>query len=223
MKRNKIKLIDITNIRFSPEFEFEVSNKIDAEKLIERGKTLKGWNIKFDASLDNGIELSPSNSNKLYYNEDSLLQIKEILALCRVYKAKALPNCGLHVHINAKNMTDKQILTIINEWIHKQNFIVKRFNISKERLENTCKLLPREELYKLTEKMIHEYRNDSDYNFKSYKYLDDKYRSLNVNHLPVNDYGTLEFRLFPATLNFKEIKSIVYFLLNFIKDSLERE
>jgi hypothetical protein len=32
----EIKLIDITKIRFSPEFEFELPAKIDADKLIER-------------------------------------------------------------------------------------------------------------------------------------------------------------------------------------------
>jgi hypothetical protein len=44
-KKNKskeeIKLIDIKRIRYSPELEIELPAKIDAEKLIERGKTLR--------------------------------------------------------------------------------------------------------------------------------------------------------------------------------------
>ena len=136
----EIKLIDITKLRFSPEFEFELPAKIDADKLIERGRTLKGWEIKNDGSLTNGIELSPENSNHLYYNKEDLMQIKEILALCRVYKSKARPSCGLHIHINVKNLSDKQILSIIREWVHRQKYIAKRFKISKERLDDTCKL-----------------------------------------------------------------------------------
>src|SRR3989304_3900672 len=96
-KKQEIKLIDYTKIRFSPEFEFELPAKTDADKLIERGKTLNGWKIKADYSLTNGVELSPKNSNHLYYNDDSLMQIKEVLALLRVYRAKALPSCGLHL------------------------------------------------------------------------------------------------------------------------------
>src|SRR3989304_6698950 len=111
-KKQEIKLIDITKIRYSPEFEFELPAKVDADKLIERGKTLKGWEIKGDGSLDNGIELSPENSNHLYYNDDSLMQIKEVLALVRVYRGKAKSTCGLHIHINVKNLSDKKILTI---------------------------------------------------------------------------------------------------------------
>lgn len=222
-KEDKIKLIKIETIRFSPEFEFELPAKTDSDRLIERGKTLKGWEIKSDGSLQNGIELSPENSNHLFYNEDSFMQIKEILALVRVYRGKALPTCGLHLHINVKNLSDKQILTIIKEWIHRQKYVAKRFCVSKERLSETCKLLPKNELHKLTEKSIHQFRNQNNYSFHSYGYIDEKYYSLNISHLPKNDYQTIEFRLFSATTNFREIKEAIYFVLTFIKDSLERE
>jgi hypothetical protein len=151
------------------------------------------------------------------------MQIKEILALCRVYKAKALPSCGLHLHFSVKSMTDKQILTIIKEWVHRQKYIAKRFKVSKERLEDTCKLLPKSELHKLTEKEIHQFRNNLRTSFRSYGYLDEKYYSLNACHLPKQDYQTLEFRLFSSTTNFREIKEAIYFTLTFLKDSLERE
>lgn len=222
-KDDKIQLVDIGKIRFAPEFEFELPAKIDADKLIERGKTLKGWEIKHDGSLENGIELSPENSNHLYYNDDSLMQIKEVLALCRVYRAKAKPNCGLHIHINVKNLSDKQILSLIHEWIHKQKFIAKRFGVSKERVDDTCKLLPKSNLHKLTQKEIHAFRNNERNSFRSYSYLDEKYYSLNATHLPKHDYQTMEFRLFSSTTNFKEIKEAIYFTLNFIKEALERD
>jgi len=222
-KEKKIKLIKIESIRFSPEIEVELPAKQDADKLIDRGRTLKGWELKYDGSLNNGIEISPENRNHLYYNEDSLMQIKEVLALVRVYRGKAKDTCGLHIHINVKNLSDKQILNIITEFIHRQKFLAKKFKVSKERLENTCKLIPKSELHHLTEKQIHEYRNQENYNFRNFNYLDDKYHSLNANHMSKGDYGTLEFRLFGGTLNFREIKERIYWTLNFIKDALERE
>jgi hypothetical protein len=222
-KEKEIKLIDITKIRFSPEFEFELPAKTDADKLIDRGKTLKSWEIKSDGSLQNGIELSPENSNHLFYNEESLLQIKEILALCRVYRVKAKPTCGLHIHINARNLSDKQILNIIKEWEARQKYIAKRFKISKERLSETCKFLPKTEIHKLNEKQIHQFRNNNNYSFNSYGYITEKYYSLNVSHLPKNDYQSIEFRMFSSTTNFKEIKSIIYFILTFLQEALERE
>lgn len=221
--KDKIQLLNINKIRFSPEFEFEMPSSSISEKLIERGRTLRGWEIKSDGSLNSGIELSPENKNHLYYNEESLMQIKEVLALVRVYRGKAKPTCGLHWHIDAKKFTDKQVLNIVREWIHRQKFIFKRFNVSKERLEQTCKMLPKSELHNLTEKVIHQFRNQEDYRLRSYGYLDEKYYSLNISHLPKNDYQTIEFRSFESTTNFKEIKSIIYFILNFIKDACERE
>jgi hypothetical protein len=222
-KKEEIRLVDIKKIRYAPELEIELPAKIDADKLITRGKTLKGWEIKYDGSLENGIELSPENSNHLYYNQDSLMQIKEVLALVRVYRGRALPSCGLHIHINVKNLTDKQILTIVKEWVHKQRFVAKKFHVHKSRLEDTCKLLPKSELYKLTEKEIHSFRNNLRTSFRNYSYLDEKYYSLNVNHLPKNEYQTIEFRLFGGTVNFREIKEAIYWTLCFVRDSLERE
>jgi len=227
MKKNKkriiVKLIDIKTIRYSPELEIELPAKIDADRLIERGRTLKGWEIKHDGSLENGIELSPENGNHLYYNEDSLMQIKEVLALVRVYRGKAKDTCGLHIHVNVRNLSDKQILTIVKEWVHKQQFIAKKFKVSKERLGNTCKLLPKSELHKLTEKEIHSFRNNVRTSFRTYGYVDEKYYSLNVSHLPKTDYQTIEFRLFGGTVNFREIKETIYWVLCFVKDCLERE
>ena len=223
IKKEEIKLIDIKRIRYAPELEIELPAKIDADKLIDRGKTLKGWEIKADGSLNNGIELSPENANHLYYNEDSLMQIKEVLALVRVYKGKAMPTCGLHIHINVRNLTDRQILTIIKEWVHKQRFVAKKFHVNKDRIENTCKLLPKSELHKLTEKEIHSFRNNLRTTFRNYSYLEEKYYSLNASHLPKTDYQTIEFKCFSGSVNYREIKEAIYFVLNFIKESLERE
>jgi hypothetical protein len=228
MKKNKskekeIKLIDITKIRYSPEFEFEMPSGKISEKLIERGRTLQGWELKNDGSLNSGIEISPENNNHLFYNEDSLMQIKEILALVRVYRGKSLPTCGLHLHVDMKKFSDKQVLSVIKEWVHRQKYIAKRFGVSKIRLEETCKLLPKSELHKLTEKEIHAVRNNLRTSFKGYGYLDEKYYSLAAIHLPKNDYGTLEFRCFESTTNFKEIKSIIYFVLTFCQEAMERE
>jgi hypothetical protein len=224
VKEKEIKLVDIKTIRFAPELEVELPAKKDAQRLIDRGRTLKGWEIKSDGSLDNGIELSPENPNHLYYNEDDLMQIKEVLALVRVHKGFInKKTCGLHIHVNVKNLSDKQILNIIKEWIHRQRYIVKRFKVHPDRLTETCKLLPKSELHHLTEKAVHQFRTKEDYSFRNYGYIDEKYYSLNVSHMGKGDYGTVEFRLFSGTLNFKEIKSAIYFTLNFVKDCLERE
>ena len=224
MKSN-IKLINISKIRFAMELEVEFPNSKNSQKLIDRHRVLEGWEIDTDGSLENGAEYRPKRSNHLYWNEESLIQIKEILALIKVHRGKINKTCGLHLHINTKNFTDKQILTIIKEFIIKQKYIVKRFEVHADRLESTCRLLPRENLNKLTERQINNYRKQTQtWSYDGYNGLmDEKYNALNITHLRQGDYGTLEFRLFDGTLSYKKLKSQIEWTLNFIKDCLERE
>jgi hypothetical protein len=222
--KKQIRLVKISSIRFSPEIEVEFPLSKDSQKLIDRHKLLTGWELDFDGSLENGAEYRPKRSNHLFWNEESLTQLKEVLALIRVHRGRVSSKAGLHIHINVKNLSSKQILTIIQEWIHKQRFIVKKFEVHKERLESMCKLLPKEGLKKLTAKQIDNFRNNDDsWNFRYYDYFQEKYYSLNITHLSKGDYGTLEFRLFNASLNYKKLKECIYWTLSFIKDSLERE
>jgi hypothetical protein len=225
MRKNKqIRLVKISSIRFSPEIEVEFPHSKDSQKLIDRHRVLQGWEIDSDGSLDNGAEYRPKRSNKLYWNEESLTQLKEMLAIIRAHRGKCSNTTGLHIHVDAKRFTDKQITTIIHEFVHKQRFIVKRFAVRKERLAEMCKLLPQENLQKITVKQINKFRGDKlDWNFRYYQYFEEKYHSLNITHLSKGDYGTLEFRLFNGTLNFRELKERIYWTLTFIKDCLERE
>jgi hypothetical protein len=227
MKKNKkeIKLIDITKIRWAIEIECEFPHSKDSQKLIDRHRVLDGWEIDYDGSLENGAEYRPKKSNHLYWNEESLTQLKEILALIKVHRGRISKNCGLHIHINCKNFTDKQILFIIKEFIACQKYIVKTFEVHSDRLDNTCKLLPKEDLNKLTEKQIHNFRRQTqEWSYSGYNgLLEEKYRALNVSHLRQGDYGTLEFRLFDSTLSYKKLKTQIEWTLNFIKRSIERE
>ena len=147
-KKQEIRLFNIHKLRWAIELEVEFPNSKDSQKLIDRHRVLEGWDIDYDGSLENGAEYRPKNGNHLYWNEESLTQLKETLALIRVHRGRINKNCGLHIHIDAKIFTDKQILEIVKEFIHKQRYIVKRFEVHKDRLENTCKLLPRENLNK---------------------------------------------------------------------------
>jgi len=228
MKKKKsesaVKLLDVTRLRFAVEVEVEFPKAQDSSDLISRHRLIPGWEMDFDGSLDNGAEYRPRKSNHLYYNQETLTQLKEILALIRVHEGRVNSNCGLHIHINCKGFTDREVLTIIQEFVHKQRYIVNKFKVHSVRLKNTCKLLPKKNLYQLSVKQIHHYRAlTQDWNFSQYNYFSDKYYSLNITHLSKGDYGTLEFRLFNATLNYSDLKDRILWTLKFIKSCIERD
>jgi len=225
IKKERIKLVDISKIRFGIEIEVEFPHSKDSQKLIDRHRVLDGWEIDDDGSLTNGAEYRPKLRNHLYYNEESLIQIKEILSLIKVHRGRISKNTGLHIHIDCKNFTDKQILFIIKEFVACQRYIVKTFEVHPDRLESTCSLLPRENLSKLSEKQIYNFRRQTqEWSYTGYNgLLDEKYRALNISHLRSGDYGTLEFRIFDGTLSYKKLVSQIKWTLDFIKRSVERE
>jgi len=225
VKNKDVKLFDIAKLRWAVEIEVEFPHSKDSQKLIDRHRILDGWELDYDGSLTNGCEYRPKRKNHLYWNEESLTQLKEILAIIRVHRGKVSKNTGLHIHIDCKIFSDKQILEIVREFIHKQRYIVKRFEVHPDRLESTCRLLPKENLNKLSTKQIHSFRNgNNDCEFGGYNGLmDEKYNALNISHLQKGNYNTLEFRLFDGTLAYNKLKEQILWTLTFIKEALERD
>jgi len=214
---------NIAKIRFGIEIEAELPESIDVNKLIDRNITLKGWELIHDASLKNGIEVKPIIKNKLFYNDNSLLQIQEVLTLLKFYRGKANSHSeGFHIHIDAKNFTNKQILNILYQFMKQQNDIIKLFKIPSLRLKNMCQPIRKKELNELTEQELNKFRKGNTYRNLS-NILDNKYCLINICHLNIADYQTIEFKCFNNTLNFKKIKKNILWTLNFVKDSLERE
>jgi hypothetical protein len=161
--------VKIESIRYGIEIEVEFPRSKDSQKLIDRHRVLDGWEIDYDGSLENGAEYRPKNKNHLYWNEESLTQLKEILSLIKCHHGRVSKNCGLHIHINCKLFSDKQVLFIIKEFIACQRYIVKTFEVHPDRLENTCALLPKKGLSKLTEKQIHNFRRQTQgWNYSGY-------------------------------------------------------
>lgn len=223
-KKEDVKLFDITKLRWAVEIEVEFPKSKDSEKLISRHSMIRGWTMDMDGSLDNGVEYRPKNSNKLYFNEESMTQLKEVLALIKCHKGKISSKCGLHIHIDCSKFTDRQVLEIIREFIHKQRYIITRFNVHKDRLDEYCKLLPTNGLTKIKLDHISKHRRtETDWSYNEYGYLQEKYYSLNVNHLSKGDYGTIEIRLFNGSIKYKELKDRILWTLNFIKDCIERD
>lgn len=58
---------NLKNVRFSIEMEVEFPDSKDSQKLINKHRLIRGWEIDYDGSLDNGAEYRPKDRNKLYW------------------------------------------------------------------------------------------------------------------------------------------------------------
>ncbi len=74
-----------------------------------------GWVVKQDGSLrsDVGFEVT---SPPLAYNEDSLDQIRKVCQILIDAGCGITDHCGLHVHIDASDMTPYQFLNIMDNY-----------------------------------------------------------------------------------------------------------
>ncbi len=211
----------LEHLRFGIEIEVEFPNIEDSTKLIAKHRIIRGWDLDQDWSLDNGAEYRPKKSNKLYYNQDSLDQINEIIGLIKAHKGNIRPSCGLHVHIDMTNFTNKQIVSIVNKFVREQNLIYKTFGVLKERAEETAKKIPKEEINKVTPNAIDLIRKRKyDSSDTTYDYLRDRTYGLNIQSL--KKHHTLEFRIFNGTIQSDRIWKYIKWALEFcIKGSLK--
>jgi hypothetical protein len=201
------------NLRFAIEIEVEFPSKKDSQKLISKHRIIRGWALDYDGSLDNGAEYRPKDRNKLYWNEDSIDQIKEIVGLIKAHKGHIKGStCGFHVHVDMTKFSNKEICNIIKAYIKQQTKIYKQFNVLKCRLDYAQKI-PTTVLKHLTEANIKKVReNDTCYG-EGNDYFNERHYGCNV--LALQKHGTLEFRMINGTIQISRIKAYIKWCLEF--------
>jgi len=201
------------NLRFAIEIEVEFPSIKDSQKLIDKHRIIRGWALDYDGSLDNGAEYRPKDRNKLYWNEDSIDQIKEIIGLIKAHRGHIKGStCGFHVHINMEKFTNKEICNIIKAYVKQQTLIYKRFNVLKCRLDYAQKI-PMSVLKHLTEANIKKVKdNELEYG-KGHEYFNERHYGCNV--MALQKHGTLEFRMINGTIQIRRIKSYIKWCLEF--------
>jgi len=199
----------LEKIRFGVEIEVEFPKEKDSWDLIQRNKVIAGWSMDYDGSLNNGAEYKPKDKNYLYYNDESMTQIKEIIALVKVHKGNIRPTCGLHIHVDMKQFNNKEIINIVKAFIRKQDDIIKKFKVLKFRLS---------EQQKIHKNIIKKLNVNTIRNIKKGKnltedFFNDRYYLLNIQSL--HEHKTLEFRLFNGTIQPSKIKKYIKWALEF--------
>ncbi len=190
------------------------------------------WTVMYDSSItarrknQSGRIVSSTSEYKsevvspiLKY--DDLDDLQEIVQ--NLKKAGALVNksCGIHIHIDGKRHTPQSLRRLINFVIARQDLIYEALEIG-DRGSRWCKKLNAELLNKLksekslTKQMVEEIWY-SPCNDGYYDGIDhDHYNETRYHGINLHSYfskGTVEFRLFNATLHSGKIKAYVQFCL----------
>jgi hypothetical protein len=207
----------LKNIRFSIEIEAIFKNSKISEELIAKNRVIRGWEIEYDYSLESkktheieGAEYRPKDSNKLYFNSDSISQLKEITALIKVHKGHVDERCGGHIHIDMKNFSNKEICNILQAFTLHQEDIIKKFKVLPNRLRKHALRIPKKCINQFTPETVKRIRKGESW---GEGYFSDRHYLLNVDAL--RRHKTLEFRLFNGTVDVDKIKKNVKWVLEF--------
>lgn len=201
--------------RFGIELEFSHSWQDESQiRTILRDK-FPGWVCKNDSSIcPSGTELV---SPPLYSDATGLHEVTEILLTLQELRRQKLitlnKSCGLHVHVEIKDLKPLQI--IASSLLYGQNEY-KFFNkiMKQHRNDNSyCYSNKNIGLNHLifSETSINKFCNGL-MTYKSYN-LSTKYRKLNTK---CKNYNTVEFRHHHATFNINEVTNWIIFSVNFI-------
>lgn len=139
--------------------------------------------------------------------------LQEVVRNLRKAGAFTNESCGQHVHIGAQNLTAQQIRNLVNNFASHEELLYKALNVHDSR-KQYCKPLNDRFLTELNAKkpatveaLGQIWYNISTNNFPGYHYHDSRYQTINLHALFTK--GTVEFRIFNATLHAGEVKTAI--------------
>lgn len=138
--------------------------------------------------------------------------LDKLTTACKAIGCCVNESCAIHIHIDAPK-TDEDIIKIFKHWVEVQEQFTKDWGITSERLNHFAKL----------------YRNTDKYNIQTlsdiYSYIEKEYevsgrglRYFALNFKSITSHNTIEFRLFPSTLDAESILSMVKSVEDFYND-----
>jgi len=212
MRKRKIDRT-LENIRYAIEIEVEFPNTKDSQKLIDRHRVIRGWAMDTDGSLENGCEYRPKDRNKLYWNEDCIDQIKEIVGLIKAHHGHIRPSCGFHVHIDSSKFTYKELINIVKAFIKEQKSIYRKFKVLKCR-EDYAQKIPTDTIKYLTERNIKKIKKSDNYEDSiNHPYFSERHYALNI--LSLQKHNTLEFRMLNGSIQIRTMKKYIKWCIEF--------
>lgn len=172
------------------------------------------WTVESDSSVTtDGGEQCEFVTPKCTY--DDIPTVQECVRALRKAKAKVNSSCGLHIHIDGANHTPKSLKNLVFTFRAKEDLIFKAVGTQRSRLGHWCKPIDDELVDNIKKLKTTDdsslrstwYDTYRDWHAESAHYHASRYHALNLHSLWFR--GTVEFRLFEATLHAGEIRAYI--------------
>jgi hypothetical protein len=200
------------NRRFGVEFEFIGLTEEEAkDALVAAGIDAHywdgsgGWTVKDDGSVYDPTGRGGEISSPILKGERGLEEIRKVLAVLREHGAKVNDTCGMHVHLEADDLSMKQIAAFGRSYFDNHDLIDWLVTPDRRIAEEDSD----DDYYinRLSERTIR--RLEQPGMSKSGMYDGDRYRTVNFNSFA--KFGTIEVRQHQGTLSFTAAENWIRF------------
>lgn len=183
------------------------------DKYTVRDNTHRIWTVMSDSSIriENGGERCELVTPILRWSDIETLQ--EIVRQLRHAGAKVNETCGQHVHVGANGLTAQAVRALVNTVASREEIFCRALNVHEKR-KQYCRPTNERFLRELNEKKpatLDElktiwYGDNRDH---GWHYDPTRYAIVNLHALFTK--GTVEFRIFNATMHAGEVKAAIQF------------
>lgn len=211
----------VSTRRFGVEIEFCTSRSMYAieEKLSAAGLNVRAedynhhtrphWKIVIDGSVSRGFELvSPPLSGV-----EGLDEVKRAVAALVEAGCTVDASCGLHVHVDAGNLSGASVVNVLRRYNAHENEIDAM--VPRHRRDNTYARSVRNDFQTVE---AHLRSNPTASAREICELVYDRYRKLNITAFV--KHGTLEFRQHSGSIDGTKIANWIMFCVTFVDDSV---
>jgi hypothetical protein len=174
------------------------------------------WNVVADASLSN----VPSNlraevvSPILTYSD--IPELQEVVRAVRKCGAQVDEKCGLHLHVGTEGFDGRALANLAKTFYKYEPLIIAALGVNEQRMHQYAKPLSPEfivRLQRLRSRTKDEVNRAwyGEFNNNPTRYCSSRYQTMNLNSVFYR--GTVEFRMFEATLHAGKAKAAIQFSL----------
>lgn len=181
---------------------------------ISRDAAGRKWMVERDSSIHiDGGEQCEFVTPKCTY--DDIPTVQECIRALRKAGAKVNSSCGIHIHVDGANHTAQSLKNLAFTFRAKEDLIFKAVKTQPRRLEQWCKPIDDrlinniKQIKNLTDEALRAtwYTTYAPSQNQSHHYNHSRYHALNFHSVWYR--GTIEFRLFEATLHAGEVRAYI--------------
>lgn len=170
---------------------------LEAEDSTYSHRTTAHWKMVYDGSVANGHELV---SPPLPFNEDGFRQVEIACGVLGRLGARINRTCGLHVHHDARDLSDQQVINIVADYARYEDEFDAMMPTSRKGQNNRyCRTLRKGRTLRESVNAIGKLKTRAELE----NFLGERYHKVNVESMA--RHGTLEFRQHSGTVEAEKI------------------